>query len=510
MHIIKTLGRTTIYANYTEQELLSGTKEEIDSKVIDIIKNSIDLHNINEQETYYLQEYYKGRQDVLNKVKLTRPEINNKTVENWTYAMIDFKKTYLLGKPIQYVQLDNVDSEEIAVLNRYVRYENKKAKDMLLYEDVLKCGRAYRYVNYDKINEEDEAPFEIINTDVKNTEVVYSSKLGHEQLLSFIKTSMKFIYQGVDPETGEKKVFEYPYEEYTVYLRNKCIVMNNKDGDLIITSEKPLIINEHIIKEYYINQDRLSMIEIGKSLFDDINYLESLDKDDLEQYVNSIMVFTNAQIDTEKLGQIKELGAVSIKSTEQQKASVELLQSRLKSSDTESYYNRLVGALQQILGIPSANNNGSITYGDTGVARLTGQGFTSAGIRAQGDETLFAMCDLESLKTIVKICKTSPNSLINNLKISNIDIKFQRDMSENLLVKTQALNDLYKCDIPRNIANGIVNLFSDSNAVTIEQEKMFGEQVSQLNSNKQNNTQSTNNNINNGNIDTNNLQNNNK
>ena len=54
---MKTFGRTTIYANYTEEQLLNGTPEQIESKVLDILSNSIDLHNINKSETIYLQNY---------------------------------------------------------------------------------------------------------------------------------------------------------------------------------------------------------------------------------------------------------------------------------------------------------------------------------------------------------------------------------------------------------------------------------------------------------------------
>ena len=80
----------------------------------------------------------------------------------------------------------------------------------------------------------------------------------------------------------------------------------------------------------------------------------------------------------------------------------------------------------------------------------------------------------------------SPKSDIKDLKSSEIDTKFQRDMSDNLLVKTQGLMNLYSCDIPRKFANSIVNLFGDPSAVTKEQEALFGPQVSQLNAKKEN------------------------
>lgn len=487
MIIIKTFGRTTIYANYTEKELLSGTEEERIAKVIDILKNSISIHEKNREESLYLKDYLYGKQDIYrDKQKLTREEINNKTVENWAYAFMEFKKTYLLGKPIQYVQLNDAGEEEIALLNKYCRYENKKAKDMLLYEDIISCGRGFRFTNIDKINEEDESPFEIINADVEDTEVIYSSKLGNEQLLSYIQTSMQYITQKINPETGKMEDMTIEYNEYTVYLRNKMYVIIDKDDVFTVTDMKPIMIKEHVITEYYMNRNRISMIEIGKDLFNDINYLESLDKDDMEQFVNAIMVFTNAEIDEDGMSEMKRLGAVQINSTDNKKASVDLLQGRLNAVDTQTYYTRLLTSLHQILGIPMAGDSGTVTSGDTGKAKLTGQGFTSAGIRAEGDETMFGMCDMESLKKIIKICKMSPNSEIISIKASDVDIKFQRDMSDNLLVKTQGLMNLYACDIPRKFANSIIGLFGDSNAVSREQELLFGPQISQQGSGKDN------------------------
>lgn len=230
------------------------------------------------------------------------------------------------------------------------------------------------------------------------------------------------------------------------------------------------------------------MVEIGKPLFDDINYLESLDKDDMEQFVNAILVFTNATISEEDLEDIKNLGAVCINSTEQKKASVDLLQGRLNATDTQTYYMRLLTALHQILGVPMAGENGSVTFGDTGQAKLTGQGFTDAGIRAEGDVTMFGVADMKTLEVMLKICKQTSDSEITNLEAFNIDNKFQRDMSENLLVKTQGLMNLLACDIPRNVANSVVNLFGDPNAITQEQEKLFGPQQSQQGSKSDSNT----------------------
>ena len=468
MIYIKTYGRTTIYANYTEKQLLSGSQKEIENKVIDIMESAIPIHEKNKEETKYLWDYYSGIQDIYTeKQKLTRTDIDNRTVENWAYAFVDFKKSYLLGKPIQYVQNDSSATSEIAVLNKYVKFENKKSKDMDIYEDILVNGRGFRYTASDKPEAEDEAPFEIINCPPEDTEVIYSSRLGNEQLLSFIETSMQYLDTTINPETGEKEKVPKYYSEYTIYLRNKSFVLSNKGGKLHVVenSIKNVLFKEHTITEYYVNRKRISLIEIGKDLFNDINYLESLDKDDMEAYVNNLLVFINCEATEEDLKDMAELGAVNIVSHDQKKASIESIQQRLSSDDTQTYYNRLLTSLHQILGVPMASDIGNIESGDTGKAKLTGQGYTSATIRIENDETKFGDCDKNCLKTILEICKSKDKSGISNLKVSEIEAKFQRDVSDNLLVKTQGLMNLLEANIPKQYALSIVNLFSDVEAV---------------------------------------------
>ena len=246
------------------------------------------------------------------------------------------------------------------------------------------------------MNEDDEAPFDLINLSVLNTEVVYSSSINHEQLLSFVQTDMKYNIKELDPDTGQFVIKPKGYNEYTVYTKNMQYIVNDKTGTLLVTEKKPIVPQCHRVVEYYFNRRRMSFLEICKDIFDDLNYVENLDKDDIEGFVNSIMVFTNAEVNKQGMDAIKEFGAVSIKSTDQKKASVELLQSRLKSLDTQIYYLRKLSALHSILSVPEATQSGEFTNAETGKALLTGQGFTSASIRVENEEKAFKKCDRNS------------------------------------------------------------------------------------------------------------------
>ena len=474
---METHGRTVIKANYTEEQLLKGSIDQIKERVLKIVKDSIPYHEQNATESKYLIDYEYGIQDIRFKEKHTRTEINNKSVENWAYAMIDWKKTFLLGRPVMYAPIKDVGENQINVLNTYTSYESKNIKDLEIWDNVLACGRGFRYIKSSPVNDEDESPFNINNIDPLKCEVVYSSGIDGEQLLSYVVTSQ--VLDNFTFDTNEKVIKNEQtfYDEYTVYTRKFRFVINNKYGTWNVENEvQPIYHNEHSIVEYYLNPRRMGIIELGKDIFDDINRVENLDLDDIESFVNAIMVFTNAEVDEEGMEEIKKFGAVSIKSTDQKQAKVELLQSRLKSLDTQIFYLRKISALHDILSIPQANNSGMVNNAETGKATLTGQGFTSASVRIEGEELKFKECDKKCLKAILKICKNKNDTGITNLKVSDIEIKLNRDLSDNLVSKTTALVNLATAQIPPAVRNQVVGLFSDPVSVTKMQEKFIEEQ----------------------------------
>lgn len=466
---MNTYGRQIMYTQYANEDLNPSiySQEIINDKILFIIEDIKPIFDKNASDSQNLINQYIGKQNILNKTKHTRTEINNKVVENWIWAIIEFKMSYLLGKPITYIKASDKADKEISILNKFVKYENKGSKDLDIYEDILTTGYGFRYTAPDKKENKDEAPFEIVNCDVTKTGVVYSSKLGEGQVLGFIKDNMTKIV--------DKKLINY--EVITVYTKYQKITISNENDDWKVTGSKSLQLSQHYITEYYTNKYRLSLIELGQDLFNGINLLESLNMDDLEQFVNAIMVFINAQIDKQALDEIKELGAVSLSSSEGRKASLEIIQSRLNAVQTKEQYDMMVKALFEISGVPMASYNGNST-GDTGKSQLVGQGFTSASIRIEKSETMIADCDKKVIRNILNICRASSNGIIKNLKHIDIDLKFQRDMSENLLVKTQGLLNLMSAEIPREIRNATVGLFADPNMVTEMQNEVFGEETS--------------------------------
>lgn len=91
--------------------------------------------------------------------------------------------------------------------------------------------------------------------------------------------------------------------------------------------------------------------------------------------------------------------------------------------------------------------------------------------RAKQDELSFKKPERSMLKTVLSICKGK--GLLKGLKISDIDIKFTRNKSDNLLVKTEGLLNMKNAQVPPETAFAICGLFSDPNDVYAKAQKYY-------------------------------------
>ena len=150
-------------------------------------------------------------------------------------------------------------------------------------------------------------------------------------------------------------------------------------------------------------------------------------------------------------------------------ADVKLLTSQLLHSETKIVTDDIYNNILTICGVPRLNDKPS--GGDTGQARLLGEGWTMADERAKQDELSFKKSERQFLKLILRICEYEGK--IKSLKNSDIDIKFTRNKSDNLLVKTQGLLNMKEAQVSPDIAFTICGLFSDPNDVYAKAKKYF-------------------------------------
>ena len=459
----KLLGRQVLYSSLSKNELNPLT-------IASVLKDVLPLHFKNVKEIDFLKGYYKGNQDILNKVKKVRSDINNIVLENNAYHIIEFSKGFVFGQPIQYVQRGDTQSEEVDQLNDYMIAIQKSSEDMQLSEDWYVGGNAYRWISPNQDSE--DAPFKIKQINPKNAFVVYDTSIDENVLFAGYVTAKK------NYQTDEIYYILTIYTETYVYEYQARQVPNSKDEFEIssLIKSTPNLLGEIPIIEYSLNKSRLGKIEIVKTVLDALNKISSNDIDDIEQFVQSLLVFINAEIDKQRLTDLMELGAVNIKNNGATKgivADIKLLSQKLSHSETKVLYDRLYNNMLTIVGVPRMTDKTS--SGDTGQARLVGEGWTMANEKANQDEHAFKKAEKQLLKIILKICKNNPNSKISNINVKDIEIKFTRNKSDNLLVKTQGLMNMKSAQVPPSVAFEAIDLFSDSADVIKKAQAFYGD-----------------------------------
>ena len=471
-------GRRKLTTSYSKKEL---TPE----KIIEILPSIMREHQKNVDEIEYLYNYYKGIQPIINKFKKVRPDINNIVLENHAFEIVEFRKANGFGEPVQYVQKGEKDSEvvnpELATLTKFVESEDKSSDDKELSEWQYICGTAYRYVDSDDKDDEDEAPFETSVPDPRKTFVVYSSDIKEKPMFAGYYTY--FSDKIMSPD--EREIIN-KYRIITIYtegyiLKIKDNFVNGHYNNLEVlpmqilgeTSETyTLMIPGIRIIEYPLNSSRLGLVELIMSPLNAINKIKSDDLDAIDQFVQSLLVFVNQDVEVEDVKALEEAGALKIFSENPDKpADVKLLTAQLDHGQTKIVTDDLYNNALVVAGCPRLNDKAS--GGDTGQARLLGEGWTMAYQRAKQDDLSFIKSERQFLKLVLKICKNAGQ--LTNLKITDIDIKIPRDKADNLLVKAQSLLNLLQSGVHPEIAFTVVGLFGDPHDVYEKSVKFFGE-----------------------------------
>lgn len=451
----------------------SKKKEDLNEQTIkEILEQVYPYHLVNSQEIDNLIDYVKGVQPVLNKKKEVRPTINNKIVVNLARFGIDFKKGFIYGKPIQYVQRTDSFPEEISDLNSYMVLNNKQSVDQELAEYRYECGTAFRFTdvnpNFKGVeNDEEESPFIVKALDPRRTYCVYSSSVTGEQLFGG-----HYSYFSEQLMTSDMQPYLSQYEIHSIYTEDMYYEYKCSGGKFEFVTKKPLVVKGKRIVEYPFNMTRTGLVELTTSLLNAINRSASGDMDDIDQFVQSLLVFINQDVDEEEFQKMMKMGAIKIVSKQNLPADVKQLVSSLQHSDTKVFRDDLISYLFLIWGIPKQSD--SATYGDTGQAQYIGSGWTMAEQMALQDELSFKAPEREFLKFVIKVCK-SKNSGISSLKSTELDTKFTRSKSDNLQSKAQALSTLMNCQVAPEVAFTVSEMFSDPADVVNQSKEFYGD-----------------------------------
>lgn len=137
---------------------------------------------------------------------------------------------------------------------------------------------------------------------------------------------------------------------------------------------------------------------------------------------------------------------------------------QLDQSQTQTLVDYLYSQVLTIVGMPSTTKGGTSTS-DTGSAVILRDGWQQAEARAKDAEQMFKKSEKQFLKLVLRICRDTVGP---DLRLSDVEIKFSRRNTDNLLTKTQALLHMLEAHVDPGVAIATCGLWSDPVDVTAQ------------------------------------------
>lgn len=428
-------GRTVIYTDVS-----SVTSEN----VCDVLNKALTVHAQNQSQINYLYDYYKGNTPILRKTKEIRKEINHQICENRANEIVSFKTGYCFGEPVQYILRGEKEKlvPEIDTLNDYMFYADKAAADRQLADWLHIAGVGYRMALPAKDNEEDEPPFEFYTLDPRYTFVVYSSGIGNKPMMC-VKSVMK----------------ENQIPVYSVYTKDMYFEI---ESGVLIKADRHVLGALPII-EYPANTARLGAFEIVLPLLDALNEVQSNRLDDIVQYVNSFLALLGGAIDEDALKKLDEYKMLCLP----EGVDAKYLSKAMAQGDIQTLADAIRHSILSICGVPSQSGESASTS-DTGSAVILRGGWEQAEARAKSTEAEFKRSEKQFLRLILRILRDTVGT---KLKLQDIEIKFTRRYVDNILTKTQALQQMLQAGIAPNVAIATCGLWNDPTDIYLQSKK---------------------------------------
>lgn len=453
-------GREKIKIDVSYEDFISAPLTYIEKYLGDIVFKQKKIA----EEIDYLKKYYKGIQEILEKIRVDGNSINNISVMNYAYEIVEFKKGFVVGKPIKYVNTEDETTDDMNYLNRYLKNAKKKSKDLNKYENLYTFGIAHTFIKPKSTayNSETDAPFDYYVIDSQKTCIVYSNDIAETPLFSMYISNVK---------SKETDTLE---EVYTIYYNSKSVIVKKLDSEnkiKIVRDEKKEPV-DNPITEYEKGQSRMGAFEPVLVALDNCNYVRSNQLDDIEGFINSFLVFLNQdpKYIFDNIDNIKIKRTIALKTNNPNTpADVKLLQSTLNHSDINEMYENIKRDIFDICGVPMATSNTG--QGVSGEAQTYGGGWENAQAMATIETTYITQFEQIDLEKIIKICQNGTDSKLKNLDYNDIEIKYTINKSNNILTKTQAFK--YWVDLGGSWERGleITDLSDDSHTVGEESEK---------------------------------------
>lgn len=422
------------------QKIFSSIEDLTADNVLLYVIQALETHMFNQAEEDYLYWYRKGRQPILKREKDVRPEICNKVVINNADQVVQFKNGYFLTKPAFYkTRKENEAKDDISAkvsqLNEYIYLSGKPEvdNDVVNWFHTVGVGVIYLEPNRNN-NEREQIPVKVYSLDPRTAFVVYSMYPGNEPLfcVHYVKSGNKTIY---DVYTRTKK---FTLSGASV-SQPEVVPEAFKNCDLFLPTSI-LSIEDNLLGyvpmvEYVYNSNRMSAFENALSLMDEINNVESNRCDGIEQSIQQLMVAYNCAFEEgTTANQIMKAGMILLKSTNENKADVKMIEASLDQTATQTTLDSLYEQMLEKCGVPSSVRDAGSTSDNVGAVYLR-SGWAAADTACRNTEDEFKKSNKYFDKVFLKILK---DTMQFEIGYADYELVFPRTDMSNLLVKVQA------------------------------------------------------------------------
>lgn len=449
--------------------------------LVEYLNICLSAHMDNVKKIKYYENFYEGKQDIYSKVRPYASNVNNQIVENHAKRQVDFKVNFMLGDKMQFSHKSDDCNDDLHYFDRFLADSGFHTEFMETKKDAFKFGVGTTFVQprtdiinddgtYSEYYDKDtESPFSINCVSPIENFVVYSSYVGETPLFC-VNIANVTPAQIIDADGSSYIITIYTREHIFIY-QDRPLPNAINNTVLPIVKKQPVSYQCLPIIEHIFNKERIGIIELNISLFNDINAVISNCADSIFDSANKLYVFKNVDADEETINQMIAAGAVVIKTNNPElPASFETIDVQFSQQDINTYYEQRVSKAYDIAGVPLASGVTS-SGGDTGKARLLGGGWENAYTIIKGDIIGCEKTDYMLLKQLIMICQTIPDNKVNELSASQIEIHYNINPNDDILSKTQSVTNLYSVNMPKELILKYTNLSFDPCADALKWEE---------------------------------------
>ena len=246
-----------------------------------IINDLINFHSSSLLPRYrYLQGYYEGCHDILNKKVTDESKPNNKLVNDYPGYIVDLITGYFMGKPVTYNSKSNNDTY-LQTLQDIFDYNDESDENAELAKTCSIKGEAFELIYLDN---DGNIRFTRINNE--QTILVYDNEVEATPVLG-IRYYKLHTLNSID--MAEQTIVE-------VYNKNTISKYLYFNGELNLIEEKEHFFKEVPIVHYLNNEEVQGDFEKVIPLIDAYNATQSDTQDNLDYFTNAYLMFTGATL----------------------------------------------------------------------------------------------------------------------------------------------------------------------------------------------------------------------